>query len=375
MTSGKRVLVLYITERSGHHSAAQSIKRAMELKDPTCTVQCVNAFRYAFPFAERLTHFLYLTVIKRVPHIWEKMYDNPKLVGRSQMVKNWIHTLGIRRIRGLICHFRPDIIICTQAFPCGIVADYKRKTPHHSGLPLIGVLTDFFPHAFWVYDDVDHYIVPTPESRDMLVEKGVPKHKIHILGIPIDPRFSVQQNRNELLANYGFKDGIPVIMIMGGGHGLGPIKDLLYELDLTEREFQIIAVCGLNKKLYDWIRQARFKNRILTFRFTDQIDRLMSMSSLIITKPGGITAAEALAKKLPMIILNPIPGQETRNTDFLTKRGAAIKIEKPGEVLGAIDKMLYPSVLQKGVLSLLENINPLSRSTSSLDIAQFILDL
>ncbi|MBI5873427.1 MAG: hypothetical protein HZB36_04705 [Candidatus Omnitrophica bacterium] len=375
MANGKRVLVLYITERSGHHSAAQAIKRAIELKDPACAVQCVNAFRYAFPFVERLTHFLYLTVIKRVPQIWEKMYDNPKLVGRSQMVKNWIHTLGIRRIRGLINHFKPDIIICTQAFPCGIVADYKRKTPHNSALPLIGVLTDFSPHAFWVYDDVDHYIVPTPESRDLLVGKGVSAQKIHILGIPIDPKFSAQQNRNELMANYGLKDGIPVIMVMGGGHGLGPIKDLLFELDLSDKEFQIIAVCGMNKKLYKWIRLTHFKNRIMAFRFTDQIERLMSMASLIITKPGGITAAEALAKKLPMIILNPIPGQETRNTDFLTKRRAAIKIERPEEVLGAIDKMLHPSVLQKGVHSLIDNINPLSRPASSLDIAQFILGL
>ncbi|HAJ56572.1 MAG TPA: hypothetical protein DCL35_02255 [Candidatus Omnitrophica bacterium] len=375
MASGKRVLILYITESSGHHSAARAIKKAIELREPESRVQCVNAFRYAFPFLERIIHTLYLIVIKRVPKIWEKMYDNPKLVGRTQIIKKWIHALAIRRIHTLIDHFKPDVVVCTQAFPCGIVAAYKKKNTRYSGIPLIGVLTDFAPHAFWVYDNVDYYVAHIPESRDMLIEKGVPQEKIKVFGIPIDPKFSLSQDRGELLANYGLKEGIPVIMIMGGGRGLGPIKDLLYELDLSKREFQVIVVCGMNKKLFDWIHHTRFKNRILAFRFTDQIEHLMSMANLIITKPGGITTAEALAKKLRIIILNPIPGQEARNTDFLTKRGAAIKIERPGEVLAAVDKMLNLSVLQRGVVSILDNINPLSRPASSLEIADFVLNL
>lgn len=375
MASGKSILILYITERSGHHSAAMAIKKAIELKEPGCRVQCVNAFRYAFPFLERVIHALYLIVIKRVPKIWEKMYDNPKLVGRSQLIKRWIHALAVRRIHSLFDHFKPQVVICTQAFPCGIVADYKKRKTRYSGIPLIGVLTDFAPHAFWVYDEVDYYVAPLPESRNMLIEKGVSHEKIRLFGIPIDPKFSLPHDRSELLANYGLKENIPVVMIMGGGRGLGPIKDLLYELDLSKRELQVMVVCGMNKKLFDWINGRRFKNRILAFKFTDHVEHLMSMASLIITKPGGITTAEALAKKLHMVILNPIPGQEARNTDFLTKRGAAIKIENPKEVLQAVDKILSYSMLQKGVVSLLANINPISKPASSLEIADFVLGL
>ncbi len=375
MSGQKKVLILYITERSGHHSAARAIKKAIEQVDPAVQVHIVNAFRYAFPFLERLTHTLYLAVIKKVPKVWEKMYDNPKLVGRSKLIKKIIHALGVRRIHHLIRHFKSDVVICTQAFPCGLVADLKRKNPVYSKLPLMGVLTDFSPHAFWVYKQVDSYFVPTTESKDMLIQKGVDSSRIQVSGIPIDPKFSLQQNRIELLANYGLKEDIPTVMVMGGGRGLGPIKDVLYELDLSKRELQVIAVCGSNNELYSWIHRRRFKNRILSFRYSDQIDALMTMSNLIITKPGGITTAEALAKKLPMVILNPIPGQEARNTELLTKRGAAIKINKASEVLQAVDKILEVSIFKKGLYSIIESVVPLSKPSSSLDIARFVLNL
>lgn len=370
MKSGKRVLILYITEHSGHHSAALSIKKALQLKDPGSQVLCVNAFRLVFPFMEWLTHALYMVVIKRVPKIWEKMYDNPKFVGRTRVLKGWIHALAIRRMKCLIDDYKPDVVVCTQAFPCGIVAAYKKTKGSFQNLFLIGVLTDFAPHAYWVYENVDAYMVPTQESLELLVDKGISMQKVRVCGIPIDPKFSQTLDRRELLSNYGLKENSPVIMIMGGGHGLGPIRDVLRELDAAKEEFQLIVVCGLNERLYRWIQAERFKNRILSFRFTDQIERLMSMAHVIITKPGGITTAEALAKKIPMIILNPIPGQEARNTEFLIKKGAAVKIDAPQEVGSAVRKIL---VAQHSFLSLSDGVSALSKPSSSLALAQFIL--
>ena len=373
MTNGKKILVLYITEHSGHHSAALAIKKGLEVKDSSVTVACVNAFKYAFPFAERIIHSIYLTVIQKVPKIWESMYDNPKLVGKSQKIKSWIHLLGIKKLKGLVDHFKPEIVLCTQAFPCGMVAEYKRE--YHSHIPLIGVLTDFAPHSFWVYNHVDYYIVPSEESKDMLIQKGVRNEKIKTLGIPIDPKFARHLDKNELFANFGLNPEIPVIMIMGGGHGLGPIKEILYRLDGSPQLFHIIVVCGINTRLYNWVTQTPFKNRILAFKFTDQIDRLMSISSLIITKPGGMTTAEALAKRIPMIILNPIPGQEARNTQILIKSGAALKVDTPEELLPAIQDILETSQKQGGIFSILSNMQHLSKPQSSIQIAEFVLNL
>ncbi len=373
MAKVKKVLILYITERSGHHSAALAIKKALELSDPDCSCFCLNIFQYTFPLLERIIHNIYLAVIKRVPKIWERMYDNPKLVGRSEKIKSWIHSLSLKKFSALMDSFKPDAVVCTQAFPCGIAADYKRI--QRSSVPLIAVLTDFAPHSFWIYDNVDHYIVPCEESSDLLIAKGVTKDKIKIFGIPIDPKFAKSLDRQELFANYGLKADVPVIMIMGGGHGLGPIKDVLYELDVADRDLQLITVCGLNEKLYHWINRTRFKNRVLNFKFTDQIERLMSLAALIITKPGGITTAEALAKNLPMIILNPIPGQEARNTQLLTKLGAALEVDNPSQLWPKVREILEKAKGKSWFSGENKALVQLSKPRSSLDIAHFILNL
>ena len=366
MTEKKRILILYITERSGHHSAALALKAGFQLKDPQAEVSCVNAFKYVFPLSEKIIHKIYLFVIKWVPIIWKKMYDNPKLIGRSQRIKDWVNSLAVRRLKILLNSFKPHVVLCTQAFPCGIVANYKKT--YNLNTPLIGVLTDFAPHTYWIYEEVDNYIVPSEDARTLLIEKGVPQHKIKILGIPIDPKFATQLDREEILLNYGLKADVPIVMIMGGGHGLGPIKEALSFLDAAERDLQLIVVCGLNRPLYDWLLKAHFKKKILVFKFTDQIDRLMTIATLIITKPGGITTAEALAKNLPMIILNPIPGQEARNTEVLTKSGAASRMDSLDTLLSAVEKIL------KDRGGLLDNARLLSKPNSSGDIADFVLE-
>ncbi|OIO36399.1 MAG: hypothetical protein AUJ74_02560 [Candidatus Omnitrophica bacterium CG1_02_44_16] len=366
MASKKKVLLLYITERSGHHSAVLAIKKALLLKDPDCVCLCVNAFKYIFPIAERVIHLIYLSVIKRVPIIWESMYDNQTLFANMGKIKNWVHGIAIKKIKRLLDDFSPDVIVCTQAFPCGIVADYKKV--YSSKIPLIACLTDLSPHSFWVYDTVDHYIVPCDKSKGMLMEKGVPKEKIQPLGIPIDPKFAQNPDKRELLANFGLQPDIPVIMIMGGGHGLGPIKAIIKELESADRKLQLIVVCGINHKLYQWINRSSFKNRVLNFKFTDQIDRLMSISSMIITKPGGVTTAEALAKKLPMIISNPIPGQELRNTQILVSNKAAVLLGSPEQALSEVLSILDSSPCPNAD-------NSFSKPKSSMQLADLILNL
>ncbi|MFH0877664.1 MAG: glycosyltransferase [Candidatus Omnitrophota bacterium] len=372
MAEAKRVLLLYITDRSGHHSAALAIKRGLELKDRRVLVSCVNAFQYVFPVAERLIHRLYLAVIKKAPKIWEFIYDNPRVVKSSDYLKGKIYNLGINRLKRLLDEFRPDVVACTQAFPCGLVAGYKERFKVR--LPLVGVLTDFAPHAFWVAEAVDQYVVPCEESRGLLVEKGVAFKKIKTLGIPIDPKFIDRLDRQELVANYGLTADVSVVLIMGGGHGLGPITQTLKNLDQAKQDLQMVVVCGLNKKLFDWIQRHPFKKRILSFKFTDQVDRLMSVASVIITKPGGITTAEALAKRIPMIILNPIPGQEARNTALLTKNKAAVKVDQVADVLPTIEKLLSQQKTFAG-MSVFNPLAEYSKPHSALDIASMLLSL
>lgn len=365
-----KILVFYITNRSGHHSAALAVKKAIEARDPASEVLCINAFGYFFPFAEKLVHLIYLFVIKRVPNIWGGIYDKPLITERSLLFKKWIHSRAIKKLKPLLESFNPDVFLCTQAFPCGVIADYKKK--YSDPRPLVAVLTDFAPHFFWLHDAVDYYVVHCEESRLKLVERGVAPEKIKIFGIPIDPKFASRPDLDEIFANYGLEKDIPVLLIMGGGHGLGPIGKILAEIDEIEMRLQVLVICGINNRLYDWIRARRFRQRLLVFKFTDEVDRLMSVSRLIITKPGGITTAEALAKRLPMIILHPIPGQEARNTQVLVSSGAALKIDSPDEILPVLKK-IFGFLKEERLFG--ECTRRLSMPNASLRLADFVLTL
>lgn len=369
MSLKKNILILYITERSGHHSAALALKKAFEITDPEANVTCINAFRYFFPRTEKLTHIIYLFVIKRFPVIWKAIYDRPSLVKKTGAIKSFIHNLARRKLKKMLSQFHPDAVICTQAFPCGILADYKRD--YDSSVKLFGVLTDFSPHSYWIYDDVDGYFVGSEMTKQWLVSRGVKEWKIFITGIPIDPKFSLPFNADEIRMNYGLDEHLPAVLLMGGGHGLGPIKLILKDLDTCGIPMQFIVVCGINNKLYRWLIRRHFNNRLLAFKYTDEIHRLMSVANLIITKPGGITTAEALSKKLPMVILNPIPGQETRNTELLKSQKAAVRatVEDIEQVVSRIlsDPSKVDS-MKKAIVSA-----GLDKPKASVDIARHVL--
>jgi processive 1,2-diacylglycerol beta-glucosyltransferase len=370
MLSGKKILILYITERSGHHSAASALKRGFEVVDPSVTVKCINAFRYFFPVAEWLTHKVYLFVIKRVPSIWRFLYDRPSFVKKSDGFKTWLHRRAFDKLERLLHGFAPDAVVCTQAFPCGILSAYKSERGSH--FKLYGVLTDFAPHSFWVYDNVDFYVVASEQTSQELSRKGVPPDKIRVLGIPIDPKFSKHIDAADVRAQYGLDRDIPVVLVMGGGHGLGPIKQIIKELDECEMPMQILVVCGLNRKLYRWMVNRRFQKRVLTFKYTNEIEQLMSAANLVITKPGGITTAESLAKGLPMVILNPIPGQEARNTDFLVDARAAFSAASVSDVVPAVRCILAGGAADPEASSNMKG-RSLAKPTASRDIAAFVL--
>ena len=194
------------------------------------------------------------------------------------------------------------------------------------------------------------------------------------MGIPIDPKFSLKLDCRPIAAKLGLDLSLPVVLVMGGGHGLGPIKNTIKSLDSLGINMQIIVVAGINRKLLAWVEthKRHLKNKIIAYPFVDNIDELMELATFLITKPGGITTAEALAKGLPMIIIKPIPGQEINNTEFLLKKGAAIRINTEDE-LKSVAAHLLENREKLGIFK--KRAKELARPSSSLDIAKFVLEL
>ncbi len=366
----KKVLLLYISEHSGHHCASIAIEKALHSLDPSLESLNMNSFNYTNPILEKVINRAYMSVVKRTPELWDYLYDNPKVLKNTQKLRDMIHRLNTDKLKKLLDDFKPSAIVCTQAFPCGMIADCKKALGLN--VPIIGVLTDYAPHSYWVFDNVDQYIVPSDQTGEKLVKSGVDILKIKAYGIPIDPIFQKTYDKNMLCEKLGLDKTAPKALIMGGTQGLGPIKKLVKLLDSSELKAQLLIACGTNKKLYNFLKARRYQKKVVVLPYANNIDELMQVSDIILTKPGGITTAEALAKGVGMLIVNPLPGQEAMNTKFLLEEGVAVKAESPEDACKLLEELLESKEKLK---SMSDKAKVYAKPDSAVRIAKLILEI
>lgn len=362
--------MMYITARSGHYQAARALEQGIRRVNPRAETLTIDAFQYLNPVLARIVDRMYLSVIQNAPEIWDYLYDNPKVVHRSDSFRKLLHRYDSPRLHGLLEDFRPDAIACTQAFPCGLVADFKEE--QDLSTPLYGILTDFSPHAYWVHAQVNGYVVPAEESRQWLLDRRVEPVRVLASGIPIDPVFAQSPDAQAIRRRLQLKPGVPVILLMGGGQGLGPIVEVVEQMDRIHQDFQLLVIAGTNEPLYHKLikRAPALKHPMQVFGHVDFVADLMSVSSFIITKTGGLTTSEALAKGLPILALNPIPGQETKNAAFLVKEKAALLVKDFSRLAHAAQQLLdHPE--EMAVLA--ANARRLGKPQAALDAARLVM--
>jgi processive 1,2-diacylglycerol beta-glucosyltransferase len=337
----RRILFLYLTKHSGHFAAAVAIENAVHRLDGHLETMLLDSFSHTNPVLSKVTLKAYLAALKAAPEIWEWMYDNPEFKERTKMIRGLLNRGNSRKLQRLLAEFRPDVIVCTQAFACGVIASWKRATGRQTPA-LVGVLTDFVAHRYWADDQVDLYIAPNEETKQTLVSQGVRPERVKVEGIPISDRFLRPVDKAAALKNLGLKADIPKILVMGGSLGLGPMKSVIRKLNKLPQPFDIIAVTGKNEELKERLmrRGVKLRHHTKIFGFVENVHELMEIAEVIVTKPGGITTAEALVRRLPMIIINPIPGQEAKNTEFLLSQGVAVEAEDANDVMLYVDEFL-----------------------------------
>ncbi|MDD5617958.1 MAG: glycosyltransferase [Candidatus Omnitrophica bacterium] len=366
----KKILLMYITHVSVHHSATLAIEQAINSFNPHPDMLHIDGFGYSYPIMEKVTHAIYMGVIKKIPIIWDLLYDNPSVVKNLNSLKESVYRRNRGKIKQLIESQNCKVAVCSQAFPCGMIADYKKHCSQD--IKLIAVITDFIPHSYWVYDEIDFYVVGSQEARETLLNKGVGEDKIKLYGIPIDPKFSRNLDKNSTAAELGITLDRPTVLIMGGGHGLGPISNLIKAVDNSGLSVNLLVVAGINKKLFSCLNNYNFKNKTHIYGYINYIDKLMTISDILVTKPGGITTAEALAKNIAMLIVKPLPGQEQNNTNFLLKQGVVYKAEDIKDTVNKLKFLLNnPDELKR----IKDNISKLAMPSSSLKIAELALSL
>ncbi len=372
MGNKKRILLTYITLNSGHHRASLAVENALRELSDNLDILNINAFGYTNPVLEKFINKTYMSVIKNKPEVWEYLYDNPKVLRNVQGMRDLIHRLNSKKLKVLLEDFKPDVVACTQAFPCGMMADYKKNL--NLGLPLIGILTDHAPHSYWIFRNVDYYVVPSENCKQRFIKNGVSESKIKPFGIPIAPRFKEGHDKEKIRSSLGLEKEKKTVLIMGGSQGLGPVEHMVYGLEGLEIDFQIIVICGTNKKLKDVLnkRKERFSKNTVILGYTDNINELMEISDIVITKPGGLTTSEALVKELPMMIVHPIPGQETKNTEFLLEEGVAVKAQDIRDV-AVLVRELFLNPTKLSVMK--QQASLMKKPDSARDTAELILSI
>jgi len=314
---------------SGHQRAANAVEEALSLLAPTWETSGVDAFSFAYPTIGKLIARTYLEILRHTPVLWDFVYDNPDVATATREIRELLNLISRPKMRALVKAHNPAALVCTQAVPCSVFAAEKRNGKLH--IPLIAVITDFAIHSYWVHPEVDFYCVASEEAKRYLIHQGLSASKIAVTGIPISPSFLQRVPREQAIKEFDLDPGKPTVLVMGGSQGLGPLQETVDHLQ--SYSFQCLITAGVNRDLFRTLQKRYAKDRkIRIFGYTKIVNTLMDAADLLITKPGGLTSSEALAKNLPMIICNPIPGQEERNARYLLKQGVAEEANEPEDI-------------------------------------------
>jgi processive 1,2-diacylglycerol beta-glucosyltransferase len=315
--SKPRLLILSASIGAGHKMAGEALSQAYE-DYLGGEARHIDFLRFASPRFSRWVEEAYYAVTKHTPSIYKLLYrmaDRPNsTVKRSELL------IGLRKYHALIRDFRPDVIISTHFYPAAIVSHMYPHFPIPNGV----VLTDYISHHIWVNPNTNLYFVAHEGMADELKLLEVAPSKIKVSGIPLRPAFTQEFNQPVLRREMGLDPNLFTLMVMSGGNAIGPLVEILKALGKLKEKFQAVFITGSNQKLFLQLQEALDEMNIngQVLGYVDNVHKYMAASDLLISKAGGLTVTEALASGLPMIIIQPTPGQEDGNTMFLLKSNA-----------------------------------------------------
>ena len=380
-----KILIFYASYGGGHLNAAKSINDYIINNYPNNDVELIDCMKYVNKTIEKLTTAAYREMAKKAPWAWGKIYSDSQKGPLAHLSSRSNKIMAIKLLR-LLREKQPDVIISTHPFGSQMCSYLKRKNKITAKIATI--MTDFSPHDQWLvgHEFTDYFFVANDKMKNYLINKGITENKISVTGIPISNRFLKTYNKKEILDTYNLSEDKFTVLFFGGGEfGLGKTKTAeIFESFVQEslkEKIQIIAIAGKNPKMKASFKEIVSKysvntnttditNNVKILEFTNQVPELMSISDLVVTKPGGLTTSESLASHLPMLIINPIPGQEEENAEFLEDKGIAIWLRKNDDSKLIIENLLADN--QK--LNLMkENTKLLARPHSTETICKMIL--
>lgn len=372
-----RILILSASVGAGHLRAAQAVELAVRQLCPDATVKNLDVLTLTNPAFRRVYGKAYLDLVNKAPHVlgyFYDMLDRPSVSGRNRgdKLRLLVERLNLKQFMRLLQDEPSDLVINTHFLPAEIIAALRREGKLN--VPQVTVTTDFETHRLWVNQPCERYFTATEEGALYLRSWGVPAGSAFATGIPIHPVFTEPKDRAECLKKQGLSGDRPIVLQMSGGFGVGPIEQLYRAILEVERPLEVVVVTGRNEPLKEQLEAVLAPPRHLAhvIGFTEQIHELMAVADLVVSKPGGLTTSETLASGAAMVIVNPTPGQEDRNSDFLLENGAAIKVNN----LPTFAYKVGPLLQQPERLAQLKaNAKRIGRPRAAFDVVEKSLEL
>ena len=364
-----KCLIMSVKAGFGHHSTGQAIMDYLNNNGVEC--EMLDIFEYINPLLGETISDGYLFLTKYLTDFYGRAYS--ALDKRDEEYDKLspvtvVSKLVSRKLKDYILEFNPDVLIGTHSYACLLMTHLKAK--EHITCPTFGIVTDFTVHPFWESTNIDYYVTPDKLLNNQMNKKGISTDKILPYGIPIKSNFSTKIEKAKAREMLKIKNKFTILLMMGS-MGFGNLSKCLEKIDTLGSDFQILCVCGNNSKGKKEIEHTKWKKKIYTYGFVNNVDVMMDAADCIITKPGGLTTSELLAKQLPAILINPIPGQEDRNMEFLVNSGAAIMATETFPV----DEALYEIMNNPWRLDLLnQSVKHLGKPDSTKNFCDFVIN-
>jgi len=335
----KRVLILSTSAGTGHIKAGEALEKVFAQHPLVEAVEHRDALEYTNKLFRDFYSKLYIQLVRSAPGLLGWFYNSSDEPWKTDAMRIRLDRLNTLPLVKFIREFQPDITVCTHFMPSGIISHLlasEQIATHHSI-----VVTDLDMHAMWLSRTFHRYFVAIEETRAHLETLGLPKERITVSGIPIDPAFSMPVDRNEVLAQFGLDPVKPVLLLSAGALGVSPTEMVVSRLRELQQPAQTVVICGRSEETRERVQQiVGDSTNFKILGYTDEMHKLMKIAQLFIGKPGGLTTSEALASGLPMVIVSPIPGQEERNSDHLLEEGVAIKCNEFTTLPYKVDRLL-----------------------------------
>lgn len=317
----KSILIISASFGTGHDQAAKAIQEALSAQAWVKEATVVDFFGAKSSRFSSVVKKTYLQMLQHYPDFYDFLYHFIQLPRWGLMAQNVSARYLKRHMLMLLAVHKPDLLVFTHPFPCSAAAYLRRISAMN--VPIVAQLTDFSVHRLWVYDEVDAYCLVTETMQQELLNQGIPKNRLTVTGIPIAAKFGTKVNPSILKAELGLNPSYPVLLIMGGGLGLGAIPEMVRELNKLSLPVNLVISVGHNYHLSKAVDTIHSRHPIIVLPYTDRIPELMAAADILITKPGGLTCAEAMTMELPMVFFRPLPGQEEDNALYLVGQGMA----------------------------------------------------